>query len=143
MYVKVNADGTTVFPYTASDFRSENPKTSFPSEIPEEILNSFGVYVVEVSAVPDFDTLTHELSWELSKKTSTRWLKQWVAKPLPEDEAARRVRGLRTKILAETDWSALSDVTMSDEMRSYRQALRDITEQEGFPHSVSWPEKPA
>jgi hypothetical protein len=36
----------------------------------------------------------------------------------------------------------LSDVTMSAAMTTYRQALRDITDQEGFPYSVTWPTKP-
>ena len=143
MYVKVNEDGTTKFPYTESDFRSGNPKTSFPAEIPDSILNSFGVYAVEQSEIPEFDSLTHELSWELKKISSSRWKKQWIANPLPEDEAATRVKDIRNHLLAQTDWSGMSDVVMSDEMRSYRQALRDITKQEGFPYSISWPEKPA
>ena len=41
-----------------------------------------------------------------------------------------------------TDWTANSDVTMSGEMRTYRQALRDVPAQEGFPHDVTWPTKP-
>jgi hypothetical protein len=55
---------------------------------------------------------------------------------------AASVRKERDRKLAETDWMALSDVTMSEEMATYRQALRDITAQEGFPHSVNWPVKP-
>ena len=35
-----------------------------------------------------------------------------------------------------------SDVIMSDEWREYRQELRDITTQEGFPHNVEWPNEP-
>jgi hypothetical protein len=31
---------------------------------------------------------------------------------------------------------------MSDEWRQYRQELRDITTQEGFPHNIDWPEEP-
>jgi uncharacterized protein with von Willebrand factor type A (vWA) domain len=47
-----------------------------------------------------------------------------------DDEFDRALDGLRDKrnnLLAETDWMANSDVTMSDAMRTYRQALRDIT----------------
>ena len=142
MYVKVKLDGSTVFPYTLSDFRAENPRTSFPSQISEETLNEHGVYLVEDSPVPDFNLLTHELKWELAQVSNTRWARQWVAVELPIKTASKRVRSARDRALSETDWCALSDVTISDEMRSYRQALRDITEQEGFPHSVSWPEKP-
>jgi len=52
------------------------------------------------------------------------------------------VRNQRDSLLAATDWTALSDVTMSSEMTAYRQALRDIPSQAGFPASVTWPTKP-
>lgn len=55
-----------------------------------------------------------------------------------EDE----VRAERNKLLAETDWWALSDHTMTQAQEDYRQALRDITDQSGFPESVTWPTKP-
>jgi hypothetical protein len=43
------------------------------------------------------------------------------------EEAMQDIRNKRNNLLAETDWYANSDVTMSDDMRTYRQALRDIT----------------
>ena len=52
------------------------------------------------------------------------------------------VRNKRNSLLSDTDWMALSDNTMTTEMAAYRQALRDVTEQEGFPYSVTWPTKP-
>lgn len=52
------------------------------------------------------------------------------------------LRQKRNLLLAETDWTALSDVSMTAEMAVYRQALRDITEQAGFPNTVNWPTKP-
>tara|TARA_R110000782_G_scaffold71686_1_gene143698 strand:+ start:53 stop:295 length:243 start_codon:yes stop_codon:yes gene_type:complete len=51
-------------------------------------------------------------------------------------------RELRDAFLAETDWTANSDVTMTVEMTTYRQALRDITGQDGFPENITWPTKP-
>ena len=48
----------------------------------------------------------------------------------------------RDQMLAETDWWALSDRTMSAEQTAYRQALRDITAQSGFPTDITWPTKP-
>jgi len=61
-----------------------------------------------------------------------------------DDEAAERVRSERDRLLAETDWTGLSDVTMSAEMTTYRQALRDITDHADFPHlnEEDWPQKP-
>jgi len=51
-------------------------------------------------------------------------------------------RVVRDKMLAETDVWALSDRTMTAEQTAYRQALRDITAQAGFPIDITWPTKP-
>jgi len=55
-------------------------------------------------------------------------------------ELANEARNKRNQLLAETDWTASSDVTMSDAMTAYRQALRDVPAQEGFPTDITWPE---
>ncbi len=44
------------------------------------------------------------------------------------DMAIENLRRARNALLAKTDWTANSDVTMSDEMKTYRQQLRDATE---------------
>lgn len=59
-----------------------------------------------------------------------------------DDRAAEEVRRERNQLLAGTDWWALSDNTMTQAQIDYRQALRDITDQAGFPHDVTWPTKP-
>jgi len=53
-----------------------------------------------------------------------------------------KVRQIRNIYLAETDWAGASDVTMSDAMRTYRQALRDIPQQPDFPNRFTIPNKP-
>jgi len=55
---------------------------------------------------------------------------------------ANAVRELRNRFLAETDWAGASDVTMSDAMRTYRQALRDIPQQPDFPNRFYIPNYP-
>jgi hypothetical protein len=61
-----------------------------------------------------------------------------------DDAAAKSNRTHRDSLIAETDWHALSDVTMSAEMTTYRQALRDITSHANWPHlnDDDWPTKP-
>lgn len=54
----------------------------------------------------------------------------------------QEVRSQRNSLLAETDYLALSDTTLSSDMVTYRQALRDVTSQAGFPTDVTWPVKP-
>ena len=61
------------------------------------------------------------------------------------DRAMANLRSDRDRSLAQTDWYALQDVTMSDAMRDYRQDLRDITN--GLTtveevEAVTWPTKP-
>lgn len=58
------------------------------------------------------------------------------------------VRETRNELLSETDkYFSISDYPISEEkkneIRVYRQALRDIPQQDGFPNNVVWPEKPA
>lgn len=57
-------------------------------------------------------------------------------------ELASEARNKRNQLLAETDWTASSDVTMSDAVKAYRQALRDVPAQSGFPTTINWPTKP-
>lgn len=57
--------------------------------------------------------------------------------------AWKEVRNKRDKLIAETDWTQLPDVSQDTKQRytEYRQALRDITEQ-ADPLAISWPSKP-
>ncbi len=59
-----------------------------------------------------------------------------------DDRAAEANRNKRNALLAETDYLALSDNTMSAEMTTYRQALRDITSHANWPNLDDWPTKP-
>lgn len=52
------------------------------------------------------------------------------------------LRSLRTRRLAETDWWASSDRTMTAEQTAYRQALRDLPANTTDPENPTWPTKP-
>jgi hypothetical protein len=52
------------------------------------------------------------------------------------------LRAERDRLLAETDYLALADVTLTDEMRTYRQALRDLPANTVDPVNPAWPTKP-
>ena len=53
------------------------------------------------------------------------------------------LRKKRNSLLKETDFYALSDVTMSDEMKTYRQALRDLPANTSDPSNPTYPTKPS
>jgi hypothetical protein len=54
-------------------------------------------------------------------------------------------RDIRNSLLAETDWMAGSDVTMSNDWKTYRQALRDLPTHSNWPDlkDEDWPTKPS
>ena len=73
----------------------------------------------------------------------------YEAVPVPEptvQELASRVRSQRDTKLSDTDYLIIPDYPISPEdleaVKAYRQALRDIPEQSGFPKNVQWPVEP-
>ena len=52
---------------------------------------------------------------------------------------AAEVRAKRDRLIAATDWTGNSDVTMTSAMTTYRAALRNVPAQAGFPNSITWP----
>lgn len=58
-------------------------------------------------------------------------------------EQAKNVRAQRTEKLAATDWAQLTDAPINSSLwASYRQQLRDISAQAGFPWDINWPVAP-
>lgn len=150
MYVKVTNGSVDTYPYNVGKLRRDNPNTSFPKKVPTATLEAWGVYNVVIADDPSYDAMTHKIvaadtptlvggTWTITKSTVALTAEQIQAN---SDAEAQLVRGKRDDLIAKTDWMALSDVTMSAEWRAYRQALRDLPQQEGFPDSVVWPTKP-
>ena len=79
-------------------------------------------------------TAEEEAEWDAQEAA-------WVAGT--DTREAEKVRQERNQLLQQTDWMAGSDVTMSDDWRTYRQALRDVPLQEGFPNNIIWPTEPS
>lgn len=53
------------------------------------------------------------------------------------------IRNTRNALLKESDWTQINDAPVDKQAwAEYRQLLRDITQQEGFPRNISWPIKP-
>ena len=65
------------------------------------------------------------------------------ADELEAGEPMRLLREERNRRIATSDWMANSDVTMADDWKTYRQALRDITESATSLDDVTWPTEPS
>jgi hypothetical protein len=64
-------------------------------------------------------------------------------KAMKDAEQAKAVRADRGRRLAETDWTQLADAPVDKAVwATYRQALRDVPTQAGFPWNVQWPTQP-
>jgi hypothetical protein len=64
-------------------------------------------------------------------------------KAMKDAEQAKAVREQRTQKLSDSDWTQIADSTADKTAwATYRQALRDITSQAGFPWTITWPNDP-
>jgi len=143
------------------EWRSANPNVSLPRTWNQNVLDALNIEAVFEAPKPDVGPYQSAARNGVTQDANGNWVQAWsVVDMFSTDaegtkaekeaayqagldaEAAKAVRSQRDSLLAATDWTALSDVTMSAEMATYRQALRDITAQAGFPHSITWPTKP-
>lgn len=84
-------------------------------------------------------------------KTGHVWNQTWVVTDASDEEIATRtaakgeeLKTLRDDLLSDSDWTQLPDCALpnKDEWTAYRQLLRDVPQQAGFPWTVTWPTKP-
>lgn len=137
-----------------SDFRCAFPATSFPKNLTDEIMASFGVAPVDAAPRP-----THDHTKNVTEGTPVlvngAWTQVWditdaTAEEIAErtERAANSVRRERDNLLADTDWRVIkaqeTSTPMSQAWVDYRQALRDITDHANFPwlDDADWPTKP-
>lgn len=148
-YVKLNDDGNVDrYPYTLTDLIRSTPNVSFPKQVTNEVAASFNVYPVTPSDRPAAD---HTLNFDRTAVLQDGvWVEVWSSTPATAEEIAERVatqsesvRYERNALLTESDWTQLSDSPVdTPAWGTYRQALRDIPSQAGFPFDVTWPDKP-
>jgi len=151
LFIKLEDGSPVGHPVVESNFRKIFPQTSFPRYFTPEVVEplGYGIYdyanqpepgkhqkVVEVDPVKDEQGIYRQ-TWSIVDMDDEE-------KAVEDNRKAVEVRNERRGRLAETDFYALSDVTMSSEMTTYRQALRDITDHENFPYLTEddWPTKP-
>ena len=80
--------------------------------------------ILEVAATPTL-TKGQTLDWGAGSVIGGKW-QRWTLRNKTTDEKMAPIRETRNDLLAETDYFALSDVTLSGDMTTYRQELRDL-----------------
>ena len=149
MYIKLtNGTPTT---YTIGQLRKDNPNTSFPKNIPDSLLAEFGVFPVTVAEIPTHAERTQTITQDTTAtQVNGAWVYGWTIVDKTAEEVVAHdtakgmgIRSQRDAKLAESDWTQVADAPVDKAAwATYRQALRDITDQAGFPYEVTWPTKP-
>jgi len=142
MYAKIENGKVIRCPYNIGRLYNDNPNTSFPKVLSVELLEQYGVVTVEEVATPKHNNNTHRVS-SSARKVNNAWVQIHTIEELPVDIATHNIKARRNQLLAATDWRFRSDMSPSQAWVNYSQALRDITEQEGYPYAVEWPTEPA
>ena len=152
MYIKVTNGTPTA--YTIGQFRKDNPNTSFPKSISEEILASYGVYSATTADMPPYTTRTQAIEQnDTPTQVDGAWVYGWTISNKTDEQIAEYdallaadVRAERDKLIASCDWMAIkafeAGTTVGTAWATYRQALRDVTDQAGFPNEITWPTQP-
>lgn len=161
MYAKIKNGQLVQYPYGSVELQADNPYTNFNDadtfqafQGTEENLAGAELVLVQVQPEPAYDTKTQKLvqasapsfdgaNWVLAytvvDKTAEELTKQ-------DETKAASVRAERDSKLAACDWRVIkafeSGAPQDFEWAAYRQALRDITTQAGFPWTIYWPTQP-
>ena len=122
----------------------------FARKLTPEQAAHFGVTKLQIVTPPYFDPATQRRDEGPAVLVDGVWTQQYVVTELDAEDAAAKaqaqsvqVRAQRNVKLAASDWTQVIDAPVDqDAWATYRQALRDISAQEGFPWAVEWPTQP-
>jgi hypothetical protein len=160
MLAKIENGVVTKWPLAEHYVQHENPNTSFAFPLSDETLTQFGFARFEYTDPPAYDVEfqeAHEVTpalagasavqrWEIKDRYTADEKAAYIIKRDQEQLVFRQktVRQQRDALLAATDWTQTVDVPQAtkDKWAPYRQALRDVPQQAGFPDNIQWPSKP-
>lgn len=130
--------------YSIGQLRRDNPQVSFPKNPSDSLLADWDMYPYTVDDQPTYDSLTHRLvAGAFVQDAQGAWSQPWSVEQLSLTDAERNIRSKRNALLAESDWTQVADAPVDQSAwAAYRQALRDIPQQAGFPYNVTWPTEP-
>jgi hypothetical protein len=140
-YVKV-IDGVAS-KYSITQFKKDNPNLSMPSNPSNDFLQRFNIFPYVVVSTQE-DINFHTISDKEFIYEDNMWKLIKQATPISQDQAEEVARAIRTKLLSATDWTQVNDSKVDVEAwAAYRQELRDVTSQSGFPYNIAWPTEPS
>jgi len=95
MFIKLTNGVST--PYTIGQLRRDNPQTSFPKDIPDEMLASYDVYPVNRTPAPAYNELTQLIRVLDPVEIDGVWTQQWEVMDLPVDQQVENLKAARAQ----------------------------------------------
>ena len=167
MQIRIQSTGAVMY---EAEFRAYQKANGGPSweTTTDEVLTALGADVVLEGPQASGGTVYQYSQRDVVEQLDGKWYTKYIlgpvftntaasegqpAKTAAENEAeykarkdaeqAANVRRSRTEMLKDCDWTQIADSTADKAVwATYRQALRDITAQSGFPWTITWPESP-
>ena len=132
------------------EWRRHYSNTSLPRVWTAATLQGLKLEAVLEAPKPAVDRTQTVRRDGIKKDSKGNWITAWTVVDKTQEQldaetaqAAQSVRSQRDSLLAASDWTQVPDAPVDQAAwRTYRQALRDVTTQSGFPHEVTWPVKP-
>lgn len=130
--------------YSIGQLRRDNPQVSFPKSPSDSLLADWDVYPYTVDDQPTYDSLTQRLvAGGFVQDAQGAWSQPWTVEQQPLADAERNIRDRRDVLLSQCDWTQVADAPVDQAAwATYRQSLRGVPQQAGFPYNVTWPTEP-
>jgi len=160
MYAKILNNSIIKYPYQWSDFNVDNNNTNYGTPQPDllEIFSQtdiaqqgYSVVAVALVTQPTIDTKTQSIAEGTPALVNGVWTQTWEVTTLSSDQQATltanqaaSVRQQRNGKLTACDWTQVVDNPLANkaDWATYRQALRDLPKEAGFPWDMAWPTDP-
>lgn len=159
MLAKIENGVVTQWPLGEHFIQTEHPNTSFARPLTDATIANYGFARFQYADPPQYDAEFQEVkegtptlngivatqSWQIVDKFTDEEKAAYIAKRDADRLVAQKaaIRTDRNKRLSDSDWTQVADAPVDKEAwAAYRQALRDVPQQAGFPWVVEWPAQP-
>lgn len=145
-------DGQPVgYPIEEDNFRQLFPNISFPTYFTADAVEPLGYGIYDFANAPDAGRYEKAVEVAPVRNEYGIWRQTYAVVPMDDAEKqeadarqAEAVRADRNARLAACDWTQLADAPVDvPAWAAYRQELRDVPSQAGFPWEINWPAQPA
>lgn len=101
MYAQIKDNKVIKYPYDQYNLKLDNPNTSFPDHIDNNILSQFGIFQVIGTSPQPYDTLQfkHKESTPLFSSEKNSWIQSWELIPLTQEEKINALKSLKNQII--------------------------------------------